>query len=100
MTETSSLWGVHLGTSGARSSGLRFGYSQIVNPWYLATKGSMTRSEAMIMHIARSLLRNGVGMLFPDSTVDRPGRFKGNLIALKNILSGPPTPEKVLELDR
>jgi glycosyltransferase involved in cell wall biosynthesis len=99
MVKANSLWGVHLGSIRARTSGLRFGYSQIVNPWYLKKKGSMTFLEA-VRYMARGLLRNALGTILPGSTVDRLGRFKGNLIGLKDIMIGQPAPEKVTELGR
>jgi glycosyltransferase involved in cell wall biosynthesis len=97
MIATHLLWGVHLGTIRARTSGLRFGYSQVVNPWYLMKKGSMTYAEALT-YISRGLLRNALGTIFPNSTVDRRGRFKGNLIGLKDIVIGQWAPEKVTQL--
>jgi glycosyltransferase involved in cell wall biosynthesis len=97
MIATNLLWGVHLGSVRARTSGLRYGYSQVVNPWYLRTKGSMTYPEAVI-YILRGLVRNAFGTIFPNSTVDRLGRFKGNLIGLKDIVTGRSTPERVTEL--
>lgn len=39
------IWGVHLGLRSGRVSGLRFGYSQVVNPWYLMTKGVVKPTE-------------------------------------------------------
>lgn len=97
MVKANSLWGVHLGSIRARTSGLRFGYSQVVNPWYLKKKGSMTLPNA-IGYMARGLLRNALGIIIPDSAVDRLGRFTGNLIGLKDIMLGQPVPEKVTEL--
>jgi hypothetical protein len=97
MIATNLLWGVHLGSVRARTSGLRYGYSQVVNPWYLRTKGTMTYSEA-ITYILRGLVRNALGTIFPNTTVDRLGRFKGNLIGLKDIITGRSAPERVTEL--
>ena len=45
--------GVHLGTKLGRTSGVRFGYSQMVNPVYLARKGSFSWGRAL-----RSMARN------------------------------------------
>jgi glycosyltransferase involved in cell wall biosynthesis len=97
MIWTDSVWGVHVGATRGRPSGLSFGYSQVVNPRYLVKKGSMTRLEAW-RTIVRVLAANGVGSLFQNSRVDRPGRLKGNLIAIKDIISGRWAPEKATEL--
>jgi glycosyltransferase involved in cell wall biosynthesis len=97
MVWTDALWGVHLGTTRGRSSGLSFGYSQIVNPWYLAKKGSMQPLHAG-QTILRALARNAVGSLFPNRTTDRRGRLKGNLIATWDILSGRWAPERATDL--
>ena len=94
---TDFLWGVHLGTSQGRISGLRFGYSQIVNPWYLMQKGTMRPIDAYSF-IARGIGRNAVGSVFQDSDVDRWGRFKGNLMGLRDIVTNRWAPEKIKEL--
>ncbi len=94
---TNFIWGVHLGTSQGRTSGLRFGYSQIVNPWYLMQKGSM-RAIDTYSYIARGILRNALGSVFQASEVDRWGRFKGNLMGLRDIVTNCWAPEKIREL--
>ena len=94
---TDALWGVHLGTTRGRSSGLSFGYSQVVNPWYLMKKGTMTRFE-IFQAILRALARNSLGSLFVDAHVDRRGRLKGNMIAVSDILFGRWAPERAAEL--
>jgi GT2 family glycosyltransferase len=94
---TDAIWGVHLGTKSARGSGLRFGYSQVVNPWYLMKKGSMT-PYVVLRHIFRGLAANTLGCFFPTSHVDRWGRLKGNIIGIKDILFGRWAPERISEL--
>jgi len=94
---TDALWGVHLGTTQARSSGRSFGYSQVVNPWYLTTKGTMTWVDAYGA-ILRALAANTLGSLFPEAAVDRHGRLRGNIIAIKDLLRGSWAPEKAAEL--
>ena len=76
MILTDLVWGVHLGTSRGRISGLRFGYSQIVNPWYLMKKGSMKPFEACCGHILRGLSGNVIGTIFQDHAIDRWGRLR------------------------
>ena len=89
--------GVHLGTKAGRVSGLRFGYSQVVNPLYLARKGSFPWSHA-IPSAARHCLINLLRSAFPEPHVDRLGRFRGNMIALGDLLRGRASPDRILEL--
>jgi glycosyltransferase involved in cell wall biosynthesis len=94
---TDALWGVHLGTTRGRASGLSFGYSQVVNPWYLMKKGSMTPFD-IIRTISRALAGNALGSVFQNSHVDRRGRLKGNVIAASDIVCGRWAPERAAEL--
>jgi glycosyltransferase involved in cell wall biosynthesis len=91
------LWGVHLGVKGGRVSGLRLGYSQIVNPWYLLQKGTMTLPEAA-HHILRNLAANTFRSLWPERHIDRRGRLRGNMLALVDLIRNDWRPEKPLEL--
>ena len=97
MILTDLVWGVHLGSRSGRTSGLRFGYSQVVNPWYLMTKGTMSGSNTFI-YIVRALSRNAVGTIFRSPTIDRWGRLRGNLIGAADIIRGTWAPEKVKDL--
>jgi glycosyltransferase involved in cell wall biosynthesis len=97
MIRTDAVWGVHLGTTRGRSSGVSFGYSQVVNPWYLMKKGSMTPLAAC-RNIFRALAGNTLGSLFPNSHIDRRGRLKGNIVAAKDVMFGHAAPERVAEL--
>ncbi len=97
MILTDFVWGVHLGTSRGRISGLRFGYSQMVNPWYLMKKGSMKPLDAC-GYIVRWLSSNALGIIFRNSTIDRWGRLKGNMIGIKDIMLGRWAPERITEL--
>jgi glycosyltransferase involved in cell wall biosynthesis len=94
---TDVVWGVHLGIKRGRLVGLRFGYSQVVNPWYLMKKGSMTPLEAY-RNIFIALAANGLGIIFGDSRVVRWGRLKGNMIAIKDIIFNHWAPERIAEL--
>ena len=96
--KSSGLRGVHLGTKSGRTSGVRFGYSQIINPVYLARKGSMSwRHAAKLMwrNIAANLARS----LVPEPWIDRKGRLKGNILALVDIARGRISPDRILELN-
>lgn len=94
VVRSSLLKGVHLGTKVGRTSGLRFGYSQIANPVYLTRKGTLTVRHAG-MQIARNLIANAVKVWRPESWVDRKGRVRGNLRAFADLLNGRLTPGNV-----
>ncbi len=89
--------GVHLGVKAARTPGMRLGYSQVVNPIYLARKGTFPWSHAIpsaARHCAINLLRS----FWRDPLVDRPGRFRGNLIGLWDLARGRAAPSRILQL--
>jgi GT2 family glycosyltransferase len=92
------LRGVHLGTKSGRTSGLRFGYSQIANPVYLMRKRTMSFRHASVQ-MARNLAANSMKLFAPEPWVDRRGRFKGNLLALADLLRGRLAPQNVLRLE-
>jgi GT2 family glycosyltransferase len=89
--------GVHLGSKSGRVPGLRLGYSQVVNPIYLALKGSFPWNHA-IPSAARHCLKNLLRAPFPEPWADRWGRFRGNMIGLWDVLRGRITPERILDL--
>ena len=91
----------HLGTPTGRISGLRFGYSQIVNPFYLWRKNGKPGLTHIIfahwlIHIARNLRRTLIKI--PSDRSDRTGRFRGNMIALCHLLAGKVDPSHILQL--
>ncbi|WP_212524290.1 family 2 glycosyl transferase [Actibacterium sp. MT2.3-13A] len=92
-----ALTGVHLGTKTARSRGLTLGYSQIANPVYLMSKGTMQAHRALRM-ILRNLAANLLRSPRPEPWVDRRGRLRGNLLALADLLRGRLAPNRVLRL--
>lgn len=89
--------GVHLGTKGGRVSGRRLGYSQVINPLYLARKKTMPLRDALD-HVLRNVASNTVRSLAPESWVDRRGRLNGNLIGFWDFLRGRLTPERAEKL--
>jgi GT2 family glycosyltransferase len=89
--------GVHLGTKQGRVPGVRLGYSQVVNPIYLARKGSFPWSHA-VPSAARHTLINLLRSARPEPEVDRWGRFKGNLRGLLDLATGRADPRRVLDL--
>jgi GT2 family glycosyltransferase len=93
----STLRGVHLGVKEGRVSGIRFGYSQIVNPVYLLRKGTVPMkfaSNLIFRNIAANILRS----FYPEPHVDRRGRLKGNCLAAFHLLQGRIEPEFILRL--
>ena len=93
----SSLVGVHLAVKRGRTSGLRFGYSQIANPLYLLRKGSMS-ARYSLRHIGRNVAKNLLHFVRPEPWVDRRGRLKGNLIALGDLVLGRLDPRRIQTL--
>lgn len=97
IVRSGALRGVHLGNKRGRTSGLRFGYSQVANPLYLLRKGSV--SLRWTLHLMGSnVAANTIGSLRPQGLVDRRGRLKGNLIAFADLLRGRIDPLRMLEL--
>jgi Glycosyl transferase family 2 len=92
-----ALRGVHLGIKLGRTSGVRFGYSQIANPIYLIRKGSMSWRHANKL-MWRNIAANMARSFFPEPWVDRKGRLKGNLLALIDMLRGRISPGRILQL--
>ncbi|GGH13263.1 glycosyl transferase [Alsobacter metallidurans] len=89
--------GVHLGINSGRTSGLRFGYSQISNIAYLVTKRSISIRGALRFS-GRNMVANLARTLLLDRRRDYPGRLRGNLLALGDLFCGRIEPERVLRL--
>jgi hypothetical protein len=89
--------GVHLGTKRGRTSGVRFGYSQIANPVYLARKRTMHPRRACSF-ISRHLCSNLYHSMRGNPLVDYRGRLKGNVLAFVDIVKGVIHPQRILEL--
>ena len=97
VVSVTDLIGVHLGVKSGRVSGVRFGYSQLVNPTYLIRKGSIPRAfgiNLMMRNVAANILRSP----WPESFEDRRGRLKGNVIAAFHLMQGRVEPEYILKL--
>lgn len=93
-----TLRGIHLGTKTGRSGGLRLGYSQIANPLYLRSKRTMRGTRAFAI-MARNVISNLVLSLYPEPEVDRRGRLRGNLRAMRDIVTGRLRPDRVSEFE-
>lgn len=97
VTKMTSLFGVHLGIKSGRISGVKLGYSQVVNPAYLILKGTIPPRFALNL-VARNIGANLLRSLWSEPHVDRPGRLKGNMIAAWHLAQGRIEPEYVLKL--
>lgn len=98
VVKSTRLKGVHLGTKVGRTSGTRFGYSQIANPVYLVRKGTMTARHAGLQ-VARNVVANAVKVWQPEPWIDRKGRVRGNLRAFADFFSGRLAPRNVERMD-
>ena len=94
LVQTYAFAGVHQGVKGGRASGVRLGYSQIINPLYLADKGTMRRAFALRI-IFGNFVANHARALKPEPWVDRAGRVRGNWLGLFDALRGRLTPERI-----
>jgi GT2 family glycosyltransferase len=92
-----TTYGVHLGAKSGRVSGVRFGYSQLINPVYLVRKGTMPLSFAFEL-IWRNIAANTVKSIWPEPYIDRRGRLRGNLLAVMHLARGKIEPEFILKL--
>lgn len=97
IVRSSALRGVHLGNKRGRTSGLRFGYSQVANPLYLFRKGTVGLGWVMKL-MGSNIAANILGSLKSQGLIDRRGRLKGNLIALTDLLRGRIDPRRTLTL--
>jgi len=90
--------GVHLATkSGGRSSGNKFGYSQIANVTYLMKKGTMGKRASYTL-MTRNVISNIVHSAINNPTTDYRGRLKGNITAFCDLLMNRCNPKKILDL--
>ena len=90
--------GVHLGVKSGRGSGVRLGYSQVANPLYLSAKQRGYPLRRAVSHLACNMAMNLVRAGWPETYVDRRGRLRGNLIALRDLLTGRIAPERACDL--
>lgn len=97
LLSTSRLRGVHMGARGGRTSGVRFGYSQIANPFYLIRKRTMPPGMAIAL-ATRNFAANLRGSIRPEQHIDRRGRLRGNLLALLDIARRRSDPRNILDL--
>ncbi len=98
IVRSTRLSGVHLGAKRGRTSGVKFGYSQIANPIYMIRKGTLSLPRAL-RQMARNVARNIARFPAPESWVDRRGRLRGNMLALGDLVLGRIDPRKILQLN-
>ena len=92
-----ALVGVHLACKGGRTSGVRFGYSQIANQVYLARKAP-TPVTVPLRKAVENLGANLIGACRDDAFIDRRGRLAGNLYAIADVLTGRSSPQRIFDL--
>lgn len=97
MAKTDGFYGVHRGVKRSRTSGVRFGYSQVANPVYLSRKGSLPWSFSLRL-IGRNMASNCLKSVRPEPWIDRRGRLAGNIRALADLAVGRASPRRILEM--
>jgi GT2 family glycosyltransferase len=89
--------GVHLGSKGGRTSGVRFGYSQIANPLHIVRRRNMPIDETIHL-VLRALASNLLRSATRNSLFDYPGRLRGNLLAIRDLFGGRCHPQRMIEI--
>lgn len=97
LVKSNRLRGVHLATKRGRTSGLRFGYSQVANQVYLRRKGVITTKLALV-YGGRNVLANLRGLIRSETYIDRRGRLLGNIYGLIDLARGRSSPLRILDL--
>lgn len=90
---------VHLRTSEGRVSHRALGFAEVMNPAYLASKGTVPRLHALSNFILRKPLSNLARTITGPGRVQRRERFIGNCIALRYILAGRLDPDHVTNIE-
>jgi Glycosyl transferase family 2 len=94
LIRTSQITGIHMGARSGKTSGKRLGYSQIANVVYLWRKGTMRPwlGERLLF---QNIVSNVVRSIWPEHDIDRRGRLVGNLLALRDLLTGTIDPQRI-----
>ena len=95
IVKSNQLIGVHMGHKSGRLNGLRLGYSQVANPIYMHKKGSLGGAETF-RSVMRRIIANSAKLFFSEPWVDRPGRLRGNVRALRDLMTGKLHPQNIL----
>jgi len=89
--------GVHLQAASGRINYKKRGFSQIMNFYYLAHKGTIPTKDYK-RYLVKKVAANAVLLLLPRQTRKRIGLLIGNLYAVRHILVGRIEPELILNL--
>ena len=95
---------VHLAVRSGRLSEIGVGYAQIINPLYFSRIGiGYPKMSTYWQKLVKTPLINLGFLVFPGldrkhSSVDRRGRFRGNLLALADVLTGHISPSRLLRV--
>jgi GT2 family glycosyltransferase len=92
---TSSCRLYHLRSPQGRISGRAFGFAQIMNPFYLARKGTLPWQQAWVSHGAKVFASNLRGSILGNGNIDHRGRLAGNLLAFRKLATGRFVPEEI-----
>ena len=96
--------GVHLLTPGGRVREIQRAYSQVANNWYFLRKGTVhlpapwAAIRFWFICVGKATLVAGWNVLKRNRSADWPGRLRGNLLAVRDILTGRSHPRRILEL--
>ena len=82
-------------SSGGRTNHIRFGFSQVMNPFYLSQKNgkSFPFTEVLMRHWFKGVAANAFGIITGPERKKRRDRLKGNMIAFRLLLAGRVEPE-------
>lgn len=86
---------VHLAASSGRMPGLKMGYSQIVNPYYLWKEKKTVTGRELMQLVPKAIFANSFKGLLKRDNVDRLGRLRGNVIAIIDIILRRARPERI-----
>ena len=97
--ELANAVAIHLGWRSGRVSGVRLGFSTVVNPIYLRKKSQTFSLQYIVVHYwLRCLAGNILGILTRDREYDRWGLLKGNILGYWHLLTGNCNPRYILQL--
>ncbi|MGI3782242.1 MAG: glycosyltransferase family 2 protein [Janthinobacterium lividum] len=84
-------------SSGGRQAHTRLGYSQVMNPVYLSSKGSFP-VWLTVQQVFRPVAKNVALSVRGPASGWRRERLRGNLLAARDIVSGRISPERAAKL--
>lgn len=93
---------VHLGTPSGRTSGKRFGYSQIANALYLHRKNGVPGVFPLVLiHWGKHFMSNLLSacLRIESPRADMQGRLIGNLRAFSDLIRGRIAPSRITSME-